>query len=361
MIRLMKFERKSVIQAAFSSFGKIRFIIICCLAVSFVIMGCKKDEEEEEKPYISGTLSYSLPEYALIGKTFDLYAIGTLEPSDVTYKWTSVHMLEDTVTGSSCTITIPDSLGMFSVVLTAEYEGYYSKTVTKYVTSINPDLNSGSLTGVEYSRPYVYATDARDGKQYPVTKIGNLEWFARNLDWEGAGSPYVKAEAMDLITGRLYTWNDATGGVAGSGLGNGPQGVCPEGWSVPTNEDWEDLAKAIDDGNEHPFDTEWKGIGEMLMVNAKLNGVKMWPYTPNCTPQNKMYWNALSGGNCTNDYNNYSNLMTYGFWWSSSEADSNRVFYRYIYYAQPDCYFNFTDKGGFGASVRCVRLVEEEE
>ncbi|MBR5855684.1 MAG: hypothetical protein IKY70_00210 [Bacteroidales bacterium] len=357
----MKFERKSVIPAAFSSLGKIRFIIICCLAASFVAAGCKKDDEEEEKPYITGSLSYSLPEYALVGKTFDLYAIGTLEQSDVTYMWTSATLLEDTVRASSCTVKIPDSLGIFSIVLTAQCEGYYDRTVTKYVTSIDPNLNSGSLTGVEYPDKCVYFTDSRDGKQYPVTKIGNLEWFASNLDWEGAGSPYVNAEAMGPITGRLYTWRDATGGVAASGLGKGSQGVCPEGWSVPTKEDWEDLAKAIDEGNEHPFETDWSGVGELLMVNAKLNGVKMWPYTPDCTPQNKMNWNALSGGNCTNDYNNYSNLMSYGFWWSSAEKDADNAFYRYIYYAQPDCYFNYTDKNSFGASVRCVRLAEDSE
>ena len=44
---LMKFERKSVISAVFSTFGKIRFIIICCLAASFMMVGCKKEEEEE--------------------------------------------------------------------------------------------------------------------------------------------------------------------------------------------------------------------------------------------------------------------------------------------------------------------------
>lgn len=347
MVKLMKLE-----------INPIRFIILCTLFFSFVMVGCKKDEEEEEKPYITGSLSYSLPEYALVGKSFDLYAVGTVEPSDVTFTWTSAFLLKDTIEGSYCKVTMPDSLGTFNVVLTAKYDGYYDKTVTKYVTTINPDINSGSLTGISYMEPLVYATDERDGKQYPVSRIGNLDWFAKNLDWEGAGSPYVKAEAMGPITGRLYTWNDATGGVEGSGLGKGPQGVCPEGWSIPTNEDWEDLAKALDDGKEHKFETNWMGLGEMLMVDAKLNGTKMWPYTPNCKPRNKMNWNALSGGNCTNDYNNYSNLLIYGFWWSSSEMDSNKAWYRYIYFGQPDMNFNFTDKHGFAASIRCVRLAD---
>ena len=53
--------------------------------------------------------------------------------------------------------------------------------------------------------------------------------------------------------GRLYTWNDATGGESASGLGNGVQGVCPEGWSIPTAEDWVDLAMAVNGGENVEF------------------------------------------------------------------------------------------------------------
>lgn len=356
----MKLETESIFSAGLRRFGKFRVIIICTLVLSFLAGACKKEEEEETKPFVSGELYYELPEYALVGKTFELYAIGTLDPSDVSYMWTSQYLLKDTVKGSYCKLTIPDTLGTFSMTLTAQYEGYYDKTVTKFVTVINPDINSGSLTGISYQKPYTYATDSRDGKVYPVSEVGNLYWFARNLDWEGAGSAYVRADALGPITGRLYTWNDATGGVTGSGLGQGPQGACPEGWSVPTNEDWEDLAKALDNGKEYPFEENWSGLGQMLMVEAKLNGVKMWPYTPDCTPQNKFYWNALPGGNCTNNYNHYNNLLSYGFWWSSCEASSTSAWYRYIYFAQPHMYFNYTDKKSFGASVRCVKLVEEQ-
>lgn len=356
----MKLERESIFSAFRRAFSKSAFLVIFCLAGAIAISSCKKDDEEETKPFIVGDVSYDLPLYALTGKSFDLYPIGTLDPSDVTYTWVSAYLLSDTVKGSTCRVTIPDTLGTFSMTLTISYEGYYDKTVTRYVTSINPELNSGSLAGIEYSRPYRYAVDERDGQQYHITRIGNLDWFSTNLNWAGAGETFVKSEAMGYITGRLYTWNDATGGESASGLGQGVQGVCPDGWSIPTNEDWEDLAKALDNGKEHAFESNWPKLGEMVMVEATLNGQKMWPYTPDCTPANKFYWNALSGGNCTNNYNNYGGLLSYGFWWSSTEASSNSSWYRYLYSEQPDFYYNFTDKESFGASVRCVRLAVEE-
>ena len=69
------------------------------------------------------------------------------------------------------------------------------------------------------------------------------------------GGEAVELEGADdigLVLGRLYTWKEATLGESKSGLGEGPQGICPDGWTVPTNEDWEALAKTLS-GEEHPF------------------------------------------------------------------------------------------------------------
>lgn len=335
------------------------FLVIASFFATLPSCNKNKDDDDDIKPSMTGDLKYDLPAYAFAGETIELVGSGITYPeaSKISYRWTSLNMLTDTVEGLKCTVTVPDSLGDFSVVFTATSEGYYDKTSTRYLTSIKLGSN-GSLTGMPAAKDSIQ--DARDGQWYNITEAGNLVWFAENLNWKGAGSGYAKADAIGSILGRLYTWKDATGGVSASGLGKGPQGVCPEGWSIPTREDWEDLGKALG-GENIVFENSWKGLGDNVMVNAKFNGYKFWEYTPECNPENMFGWAALSAGSCTNNYNHYSGMRSYGFWWSATDLDEERAFYRYIYYERPDFDVNFTGKENFGASVRCVKLKETIE
>ncbi|MBR4883409.1 MAG: hypothetical protein IKU18_05965 [Bacteroidales bacterium] len=329
-------------------------VVALCFAV---LPSCDNDDEDSEtKPSMIGDLKYDLPMYAFAGEVIELEGSGILYPdaSKVSYKWTSANLLQDTVYGTTCTIQVPDSLGDYSIVFSAQSDGYYDKTATKYLTSLKLGEN-GSLTGIpDTGKSFC---DPRDGQTYKITEAGNLVWFAENLNWKGAGSAYGKADAIGYFIGRLYTWEDATGGVSASGLGKGPQGVCPEGWSVPTKEDWEDLGKALG-GENLVFEDSWKGLGDNVMVDAKINGFKFWEYTPLCNPENMFGWAALSAGSCTNNYNNYSGLRVYAFWWSATEMSADKAYYRYIYCERPDFDVNYSGKDNFGASVRCVRLKE---
>ena len=351
----MKSIAKKIVPSILDFLKQPKLLIVLCISAMFVFAACDKDDEEDDdKPFMQGTLSFTLPAYAVVGSTFDVEASGIVAPaqSEISYRWVSTSLLTDTVWATSCTVMVPDSIGDFSVLLTAQSDGYYDSNQTRYITSIKLGAN-GSLTGIPAAANSI--TDARDGQSYDIVEAGNLYWFAQNLNWAGAGDAYAKSGDVGYVLGRLYTWNDATGGVTATGLGNGPQGVCPEGWSIPTKEDWEDLAKALG-GEALPFETSWKGLGDDVMVNAKFNGTKFWEYTPDCNPENKFGWAAISAGNCTNNYNNYSGLFNYAFWWSSSEMSSDKAYYRYIYYNRPDFDMNYTDKDGFGASVRCVKL-----
>lgn len=105
-----------------------------------------------------------------------------------------------------------------------------------------------------------------DGNRYPVTQIGNQVWMARNLRTthyaDGTEIPHVagNTEWADLednnsdkaysffdndknvTQGALYTWAAVMNGASGSETNpSGVQGICPDGWHVPSKAEWEEL------------------------------------------------------------------------------------------------------------------------
>jgi uncharacterized protein (TIGR02145 family) len=88
-------------------------------------------------------------------------------------------------------------------------------------------------------------TDIRDGKTYQTVQIGSQCWFAENLDY-GTLVPsaqyqrdncipekYVRS-AFSVQGSALYQWDEIMQYYETPGL----QGLCPPGWHVPTEADW---------------------------------------------------------------------------------------------------------------------------
>jgi uncharacterized protein (TIGR02145 family) len=98
-----------------------------------------------------------------------------------------------------------------------------------------------------------------DGNVYPVVRIGEQSWFATNLQvtrapsGEGITSFFFDNDSLRYAgRGRLYTWGVAMNGA----LEPGAQGLCPDGWHLPTDEDWIQLYEQV------------KGLGADLMVGG---------------------------------------------------------------------------------------------
>ena len=337
-------------------FRTINFAKLLMLAIAMVFVACNKDDDEGETlNFLEGSPSFVTPVYVMVGDTVTLTASGVVTEG-ASYTWSFDGLDSLTVIGedkATIKLIVPDTLATFTVTVTADAgDEYYTSIFTDKFTSVG----EGSLTGVEVSENAF--VDPRDSEVYGYVKIGSLDWFTRNLNWAGAGQGYGKSKAAAFIFGRLYTWEDATDGVSASGLGAGVQGACPQGWSIPTKEDWEDLGAAINGGEALDFASEWKDVAVKLMAPALFNGENVWPYSPIVEITNDFGWNALAAGTGVLDYTQFSNISKYGFWWSGTEKDSKNAHYRYIYCEYPNVSVNYSTKDGMAASVRCVRLAK---
>lgn len=333
-------------------------VAILLLSLFIVFSACNKDDDDDStKPSLTGSLITDMPSFALVGETVTANASGITYPeSGISYWWYNSAIIKDTIHGQVAEFTIPDSLATYSIVVYAECDGYYSSVYTKSITAIKPGTGLGaSLSGFPKDRKFI--TDSRDGQIYYYKQIGNLYWLTNNLNWGGAGKAYDDCNAAGIVFGRYYTWDEATGGKSAEGLANGPQGVCPEGWTIPTKEDWEDLAKAMNNGNYLSFSNNWDKLGEMAKVPAKFNGSVMWPFSANCSPSNAYEWDAIPAGYAMDNYKSFEGLYRYGMWWSATEYNSQKASYRYVFYDQADFPMNYTDKSGLSASVRCVKKI----
>ena len=191
-------------------------------------------------------------------------------------------------------------------------------------------------------------TDPRDGKVYKTVKIGEQTWFAENLNYEAEGSKcYDNNPDNGAKYGRLYNWETA-------------MKVCPEGWHLPTNEEWDKLYRFVDDdkGTESPYKSKTAG----KHLKAKSGG---WDEHGSGTDS---YQEILLGrGNGTDDYGfstlpgGYGNsdgsfgyIGYRGFWWSANEDNSDYAYSRYMTNRSGNAHWGNYDKSSL-FSVRCLQ------
>lgn len=335
---------------------KLSLLLMTACVACLSVCSCNKSEEETVATYryMDGRVDFSFPSFVVRNEILTMTAGGITYPENPSYKWLmDKHLYADTLHARSVTVQIPDSLAEYSITAYADAPGFYEAYSTFSIMSIDTTFN-GSLTGLVQSERSIF--DDRDGQTYPYVTIGSLDWFSRNLSYTGTGVPYMDSPAMHTLFGRYYTWDEATGGISGEGLGNGPQGACPPGWSVPTNEDWVDLAAAVSGNPDIQFTDEWAGIAPLVSADAYFREERMWPYSPANGHTNETGWNAIPTGVSQFKGLDYIGVNAFGFWWSATQKDGQQAFYRYQHYDSDKFPMNNVDKNSIGATVRCVRI-----
>jgi uncharacterized protein (TIGR02145 family) len=170
-------------------------------------------------------------------------------------------------------------------------------------------------------------TDSSDGKVYKTVKIGTQIWMAENLAHKASNGCWAYNNDTSKIAtyGYIYDWETA-------------KALCPAGWHLPTDAEWTIL-------------TDYLGGEVAAGDKLKDNNSKYWNGSNN--NYNSSGFSALPGSYRTKD-GKYGTDGTGGCWWSSTEKENNRVWYRLlsIHYADVSRFDNYKDDG---CSVRYVK------
>jgi len=346
----------------------LRKLVLMAVAVMAVI-SCKKDDEQEVLPSLEGMVVFHAPDFIEPGQTLTMTPKGVEHPEDegVGFYWkVSPGAVVDTVrlesglapdgkpSDGAFTYTFPDTLATFTVTCYAYAGGYSGLSGKQVVTTVKGGLD-GSLTGTGLNLNDDHITV--DGTDYYYVRTGELEWFRNNLLTGKGGAAYANVEVMADVLGRFYSYEDALE-------------ACPEGWRLPTEEDWIALGMELNDGKNAPVIEKYSPIPDVaskLMVDVYFNGKQMWEYWPEVgVKTNSSRMSVIPAGfanlgvrEADGSYRDVESngVYEYAAFWTADMADDGMAYYRYLICDQPDMMVGKGDPEAFGANVRCVRDV----
>lgn len=158
-------------------------------------------------------------------------------------------------------------------------------------------------------------TDTRDEKSYKWIKIGSQIWMAENLNYNAGSSCWCYNDISSNCAkyGRLYTYETA-------------KNACPSGWHLPSKAEFETLLNNYGYANE----------AYIALREGGNSG-----------------FNALFGGGRHED-GYYDTMGSFGYFWSSTEYNSDNAWRMYIYSSYEKAYLDHYTRS-VGRSVRCVQ------
>ena len=223
-----------------------------------------------------------------------------------------------------------------------------------------------------------------DGNVYNTIMFGQQCWMKENLrttrfadggnipaiDTLSSINPYRYApdgEVANVATyGYLYNWAAVMHGVAGTyNNPSGIQGICPDGWHVPSIAEWTQLTDYVGSREGYLCHVENSlFIGKALATTTGWNtdtenycAVGNDPSSNNATGFSIPPAGAFGTGAVGGNPNYYHNFSDYEFFWTASEYNATYSTWLLLrYYSAGITNFNFgTLTKVIGGSVRCVR------
>lgn len=162
----------------------------------------------------------------------------------------------------------------------------YSSSSYRYSSSANPSSSFSVESRDQILNPnisYGIMTDPRDGQKYKTVEINGQTWMAQNLNFadsteypllKGKNRCYRDIEEDCEILGRLYSrssaMNDSRCSYGSScSLGDGPiQGICPDGWHIPSYSEANTFVDYIGESNAPSVMSEYGWGGGVHGTNT---------------------------------------------------------------------------------------------
>jgi uncharacterized protein (TIGR02145 family) len=191
-------------------------------------------------------------------------------------------------------------------------------------------------------------TDSRNNKSYPTVSIGNKCWFAGNLDY-GTRIDHTVTQADNGVVekycynndpancetyGALYQWDEA---MAYSST-PGSQGICPEGWHIPTDLEWQEMEISLGmTPSQAALSNTWRGTDQGTQLG----------------PGGSAGYNALYSGRSVPGFG-YTALGDYEYIWTSNPSGLN-AWRRCLNQTDTRVGRYDTFPKTYGMSIRCIR------
>jgi uncharacterized protein (TIGR02145 family) len=217
-------------------------------------------------------------------------------------------------------------------------------------------------TPIEISSPQFDSISDIQNNYYKTVKIGNQWWMAEDLKVKLFNDSSIIFDGQsdnNWVKNRpsycLYKNNNLAPGLLYNGFAVlDSRKLAPKGWHIPTDAEWIELEKHIGLSQESADAFGWRGKKEGNKL--KTYGRKSWLIINDETwPSNESGFSADAGSNrLFNGVWGDPGLASTGFWWSATEFDSQKLFYRHLDYKNAAIFRHYENKF-YGFSVRCIK------
>jgi uncharacterized protein (TIGR02145 family) len=203
---------------------------------------------------------------------------------------------------------------------------------------------------------------------YHTVKIGDQCWMKENLKTthyaDGTGISLGTTTSSTVAYyyaptngyGLLYNWAAVMHGASSSNSNpSGVQGICPNGWHVPSDTEWDELKYYVGSRSDYVCGSDNTNIAKAL-----ADTTAWYPSTKDCAVGNEPSTNNATGfGALPVRIYGSSGYYTSGivaYFWSATEGESGNALSRYLYYKYTTLNRHSSDsEKENGYSVRCLR------